>query len=109
VADQFIKLLKAQAEKFPAGGAVTQRLAQAAVAKLTDAEKKGAKFLFGSAGFKDHSSATLTPSIITDVNKDMDIFDEETFGPSVAVYIVDDEEEALRLVNASAHGLVGAR
>jgi len=50
----------------------------------------------------------LTPSIITDVTKDMDIFDEESFGPSVAVYVVDDEEEALRLVNASAYGLVGA-
>ena len=87
---------------------MSQRLAQSAVAKLVDAEKKGAKFLLGSPNFKDQSSATLTPTIITDVNKDMDVFDEETFGPSVAVYVVDDEEEALRLVNASAYGLVGA-
>lgn len=108
VAEQFIKLLKAYAENFPAGGAVSQRLAHSAAAKLIDAEKKGARFLLGSPGFKDESSAMLTPSIITDVSKDMDIFDQETFGPSVAVFVVDDEEEGLRLVNASAYGLVGA-
>jgi acyl-CoA reductase-like NAD-dependent aldehyde dehydrogenase len=108
VAQKFIEILKATAEKFPAGGAVSHRLAQQSNAKLLDAEKKGAKFLLGGPGYKDEAAAMLKPSIITNVSKDMEIFDEEAFGPSVSVYEVDDEEEALRLVNASSYGLVGA-
>jgi acyl-CoA reductase-like NAD-dependent aldehyde dehydrogenase len=108
VADKFIEMLKATASNVPVGGAVSQRLAQAAAAKLIDAEKKGAKFLHGSSEFKDKSSATLTPSILTGVTKEMEIFDEESFGPTVAVYTVDDQEEALKLVNASSYGLVGS-
>jgi acyl-CoA reductase-like NAD-dependent aldehyde dehydrogenase len=108
VAERFISLLKDEAKKFPAGGAVSQRGAQASVAKLVDAERKGAKFLLGGAGFQDESSSALQPTIITNVTEDMEIFDEESFGPSVAVHIVEDQEEALKLVNDSAYGLVGA-
>lgn len=41
VAERLISLLKEQAQKFPAGGAVTQQGAQTAMEKLVDAEKKG--------------------------------------------------------------------
>lgn len=34
-----------------------------------------------------------------------DIFDQETFGPSATLYVVENEEEALDLANVSAYGL----
>ncbi|KAL5321345.1 hypothetical protein ACEPPN_009301 [Leptodophora sp. 'Broadleaf-Isolate-01'] len=108
VAERFISLLKDQAKKFPAGGAVTQQGAQTAIEKLIDAEQKGAQFLLGGAKFLDEAAASLVPSIITNVTKDMVIFDEESFGPSISVYVVEDQKEALRLVNGSDYGLVGA-
>src|SRR5258708_5100905 len=94
-------LLKAWTEKIPVNGAVTKNLAKQARAKLVDAEKKGAKFLVGSSDYKDELAATLTPSIITDTTSDMDIFDEEAFGPSFSLFVVEDQEEALKLVNDS--------
>jgi len=38
----------------------------------------------------------------------MEIFDEESFGPSISVCVVEDQEEAVKLVNESDYGLVGA-
>jgi acyl-CoA reductase-like NAD-dependent aldehyde dehydrogenase len=101
-------LLKAWTQKIPVNGAVTQNLAKQARAKLVDAEKKGAKFLVGGSDYKDESTATLAPSIITNTTPDMDIFDEEAFGPSFSFFVVEDQEEALKLVNDSDYGLVGA-
>lgn len=100
--------MKAWTEKIPVSGAVTHTHAKQARAKLFDAEKKGAKFLVGSSDYKDELAATLTPSIITDTTPNMDIFDEEAFGPSFSLFVVEDQEEALKLVNASDYGLVGA-
>lgn len=38
----------------------------------------------------------------------MIIYDEESFGPSVSLYIVKDDREAIELVNASSYGLNAA-
>jgi len=108
IADKFLTLLKSHAESFDPGAAVSTRIAEASIAKLADAERKGAKFILGGPVFKNKETAALHPTIITGVTSNMDIFDEESFGPSLAVHIVDDEEEAVRLVNASVYGLVGA-
>lgn len=108
VADKFLSLLKSHAQSFDPGAAASTRIAETSIAKLADAERKGAKFILGGPVFKNKETAALQPTIITGVTSNMDIFDEESFGPSLAVHIVDDEEEAVRLVNASVYGLVGA-
>lgn len=45
------------------------------------------------------------PTILTDVNHDMAIMQQETFGPVLPVMRVADEEEAIRLANGSQYGL----
>jgi len=47
------------------------------------------------------------PTVITDVSTDaLPWHDEETFGPIAAITPFDDEDEALRLANATEYGLV---
>jgi len=46
----------------------------------------------------------MEPTIITDITKD-NPFHEETFGPVASLYIVDNDEEAIQLANATKYGL----
>ncbi|MDH6180408.1 acyl-CoA reductase-like NAD-dependent aldehyde dehydrogenase [Microbacteriaceae bacterium SG_E_30_P1] len=43
--------------------------------------------------------------MLTDVTPDMSCFAGETFGPVLSVYIVDDEDDAIRRANDSEYGL----
>ena len=56
----------------------------------------------------DQEGLRLPPTLLTDIRPDMDIYREETFGPVLPVIRVRDEEEAVRLANASEFGLVGS-
>ncbi len=47
------------------------------------------------------------PTVLGDVTEAMAVFREETFGPVAAVTRVRDEDEAIRLANASPYGLGG--
>ena len=47
----------------------------------------------------------LAPQILTNVNHQMRVMTEETFGPVVGILPVDSDEEAIRLMNDSPYGL----
>ena len=101
------ELLKREAEDYSPGYGVTLQMAKNADARLIDAQQKGASFLIGGPSFNGVSSA-LKPTIVTGVKENMIIYDEESFGPSVSLYIVKDDREAIELVNASSYGLNAA-
>ena len=50
----------------------------------------------------------LAPQLLTQVNHQMRIMTEETFGPVVGVMQVKNDEEAIRLMNDSVYGLTAA-
>jgi acyl-CoA reductase-like NAD-dependent aldehyde dehydrogenase len=50
-------------------------------------------------------SAYLAPEVLINVNHDMAIMRDETFGPVVGVMPVESDEEAIRLMNDSPYGL----
>ncbi len=50
----------------------------------------------------------LEPTVLTDVREGTEIFNEEVFGPVLAVTTFADEAEAVRLANATPYGLVAA-
>ncbi|PYH40098.1 ALDH-like protein [Aspergillus saccharolyticus JOP 1030-1] len=106
VAVEFQKLLIAEAESFPVTDGVSPRIVNASQEKLLDAQKKGAIFLCG--GPEKISPSKLRPTIIQGVTKEMDIYNEEAFGPSAALFIARDPEHAIEIANDSPYGLSAA-
>ncbi|RFU31744.1 hypothetical protein B7463_g4612, partial [Scytalidium lignicola] len=88
-----------------AGYAVTKAQATRAHNLLINAQKAGARFLIGDASLR---GASLTPTIITDVNSTHAIFHEEIFAPAAILTIVKDENEAIKVANETQHGLNAA-
>ena len=76
---------------------------------LEDALAKGAVIYARSAPAKAKGSSTIVPAmVLTEVNHNMLIMREETFGPLVGVMKVQDMEEAVALANDSHFGLTGS-
>jgi len=74
---------------------------------MTDAKEKGAKILVGGERNRALSGYFFSPTVVVDVNHDMDLMRRETFGPIVAIQKVRDEDEAIALANDSDYGLSG--
>src|SRR4051794_38160922 len=71
---------------------------------VQDAVEKGAKVLVG--GKRGAGPGRFwEPTVVVDVNHDMKLMQDETFGPILPVMKVHDEAEALRLANDSRYGL----
>ncbi len=56
----------------------------------------------------DDESAYLAPQVLTNVEHDMRFMQNESFGPVVGIMAVNDDEQALRLVNESRYGLTAS-
>ena len=50
----------------------------------------------------------IAPQILVNVNHDMRFMTEETFGPCVGIMKVNDENEAIKLMNDSPYGLTAS-
>jgi acyl-CoA reductase-like NAD-dependent aldehyde dehydrogenase len=53
-------------------------------------------------------SPYIAPEVLTDVNHQMAVMREETFGPTVGIMKVRDDEEAITLMNDSPYGLTAS-
>src|SRR3954469_21049100 len=71
---------------------------------MKDAVDKGAKVLVGGKR-REGEGRFFEPTVVVDVNHEMKLMQDETFGPILPVMKVRDEEEALRLANDSRYGL----
>lgn len=110
VADEFIGYLReaTAALNGQAGFGVTTAMAQKAQRLVADAVEHGATFLIGENKMRGDTGAALEPTFITNVKSDNPIHDVESFGPSASVYIVEDENEAIRVANDTTYGLTAA-
>jgi len=75
---------------------------------VEDALAKGAKALTGGRRKADGPGLYFEPTVLVDVDHTMDCMREETFGPTLPIMRVADEEQALALANDSAYGLSGS-
>ena len=73
---------------------------------VREAIKNGAKLECGGSKH-DKGNLFYKPTILTNVNKNSEIFKEEIFGPVLAIARFDTEEEALAIANDSRMGLAG--
>jgi acyl-CoA reductase-like NAD-dependent aldehyde dehydrogenase len=73
-------------------------------AHVNDAVAKGARVLIG--GKRGPGPGRFyEPTVLVDVDHTMDVMTEETFGPTLPIMKVRDEEEAIRMANDSRYGL----
>jgi len=75
---------------------------------VADALSKGAKLIYGGAAIEAGNGRYWPPTILTDVNHNMLIMQEETFGPFLPIMTFRHDEEALSLANDSKYGLAGS-
>jgi aldehyde dehydrogenase (NAD+) len=70
-------------------------------------QEEGARLVFGGGRSEGDLAAGnfVAPTLFTDVNNDMTIAREEVFGPVLSVIPFTDEEEAIRIANATEYGL----
>ena len=94
------------------GPVVSKRSAETIAAHLRDATAKGA---IDSTPRENQSFASppangnyVKPTLLTNVSHDMDVMNDETFGPVIPVMRVGNDEEAVRLMNDSEFGLTAS-
>jgi len=75
--------------------AMVQRAVAAGATLVTGGEKKGPGYFY-------------TPTLLTDVDPDSEIAQEEVFGPVLVIIAYDDDDDAVRIANNSIYGLSGA-
>ncbi|MFI8317796.1 NAD-dependent succinate-semialdehyde dehydrogenase [Kosakonia cowanii] len=75
--------------------------------QVSEAVQKGAKLHFGGKPANSEGNF-FEPTILTHITRDNPAYFEEFFGPVAQVYVVQDDEEAVRLANDSHYGLGGA-
>ena len=71
---------------------------------VKDAVEKGAKILTGGKR-REGEGRFFEPTVLVDVDHSMKIMTEETFGPTLPIMKVRDEEEAIEMANDSRYGL----
>ncbi|WYZ44247.1 hypothetical protein EsH8_VII_000683 [Colletotrichum jinshuiense] len=113
VSEQFQTKLAASIEKiFPTKSDAPVLINSVAVSKnkkiLKDALEKGAAVVAGNIDAEESSSTRMRPIVIKNISTEMDIYKTETFGPSVSLFEIETEEEALELANDTEYGLTSA-
>ncbi|KAH6968124.1 Aldehyde/histidinol dehydrogenase [Fusarium avenaceum] len=76
---------------------------------IQDAVSKGAQPLKIFEDEHAHETDTkMRPVVLGNINKDMDLYATESFGPSVSLFTFKTEEEAVQLANDTEYGLTAA-
>lgn len=72
------------------------------------AQRDGARLLVGGAEPVRDVGFFLAPTVFADVDPESELGQEEVFGPVLAVIPYTDQDDALRIANATPYGLSGA-
>lgn len=115
VADKFTKLFveNTQAEvvgdpldaKTTVGPLVRDSQRQALARQVDDARGKGGNVLVGGRPVGGLDGYFYEPTIVSNVNHDMEMVKEEVFGPAAPIIVVENEEQAIMEANNSEFGL----
>ncbi|KAI8800538.1 Aldehyde/histidinol dehydrogenase [Cladochytrium replicatum] len=92
------------------GPVISVRAAETIRGQVLEAVSHGAVPLVDESLFPEAKpgSAFVAPQILINVNHDMKLMTEETFGPVVGVMKVKDDDEAVKLMNDSEFGLTAS-
>lgn len=87
------------------GSLVSRKQLEAVSRHVDDAAARGARVLVGGRARPEIGPFFYEPTILEGVKPGMLLFEEETFGPVVALYRFLNEEEAVSAANDSRYGL----
>jgi succinate-semialdehyde dehydrogenase / glutarate-semialdehyde dehydrogenase len=114
VAEAFTHALLADVEKLVVGDPldeqtdigplVNEQAAEQMEQFVADAVAKGATIQTGGT----RNGAFFTPTVLTDVTRDMKVVAQEVFGPVVPIIVVQTEEEAIAYANDTQFGLAAS-
>ncbi len=111
VKEEFLQRVVGQCEKLKAGNPLDESTTLGPLARLDLAEKveaqyqatvqQGAKVLLENK----REGCKMAPMLVSDFPLSASVFNEEVFGPLMAVYTVKDESEAIQVANHTQFGL----
>lgn len=112
IKDEFVSKLVERAKEYKVGDCldpdstigpmVMKEQKDHVLGQIEDAKAKGAKVLLGDTPMDGNFVA---PTILDNMNHEMDIMVTETFGPVACIQTVKDGEEAVALANDTEYGL----
>jgi succinate-semialdehyde dehydrogenase/glutarate-semialdehyde dehydrogenase len=115
IAENFLALVVRKTQKLrvghgsdPAtdvGPLIRPQQVQRMQALVDDAVNLGAKVLCGGPACPELGPNFFAPTVISGANQSMKLFQEETFGPILAIEIVENEEQAIARCNDSEFAL----
>ncbi|MEC7258126.1 MAG: aldehyde dehydrogenase family protein [Pseudomonadota bacterium] len=115
VHDEFLALLKAEAEALRVGDPLAEGTqigavnSEAQLARVLSFMEGAGEIVTGGARILEDTGGTyMAPTIVAGVGAKDRLFREEVFGPVLAVTPFRDEAEAVRLANATDFGLAAA-
>ncbi|HBG82337.1 MAG TPA: succinate-semialdehyde dehydrogenase (NADP(+)), partial [Acinetobacter radioresistens] len=86
------------------GPLINEKAVEKVQQHIDDATSKGAKVIYG--GQRHQLGQTFfEPTVLTDVTPDMQVAQDETFGPLAPVFRFTEEAEAIRMANDTEFGL----
>ncbi|MEO6201406.1 MAG: NAD-dependent succinate-semialdehyde dehydrogenase [Cryobacterium sp.] len=88
------------------GPLVNEAAVESTDALVQDALERGARLLIGGVR-PDGPGSFYEPTVLTGLAPDTALLTEEIFGPLVGIVTFGDEDEAVRLANATEYGLIG--
>ncbi|MER9896443.1 aldehyde dehydrogenase family protein [Mesorhizobium sp. M0119] len=114
IADPLVERLKACVEGLAVGPGrencditplISERQRQGVERACQTARSQGARLVTGGTALSERRGYFMAATVFADVARDSSLFQNETFGPVLAVTTFDDPVEAVNLANATDHGL----
>ncbi|KAE8134297.1 Aldehyde/histidinol dehydrogenase [Aspergillus pseudotamarii] len=115
--DEFVKRFVEKVKGFKVGAGFEEGIThgpvihERAIEKIDehvrDAQSKGAKVATGGRKLSDLGPNFYDMTVLTDMNKDMLVASEETFGPVAGLFPFETEKEVVDLANRAEVGLAG--
>ncbi len=99
------KVGKPEDKRTELGPLVSEKQLRTLQSQVDDAVKKGAKVICGGKQPKGLSGPYYEPTLLTNINRSMRVWKEETFGPVLPIITFRNEKEAIKLGNDTKYGL----
>jgi succinate-semialdehyde dehydrogenase/glutarate-semialdehyde dehydrogenase len=102
---QSVKIGDPESESTDVGPLVAKRQLELVEEQIADAKEKGAKVVIGGKRPHGLAGAYCEPTMLTQVTKNMRVWQEEVFAPVLPIVSFTTEEEAVQLANDTKYGL----